>query len=134
MDFGDFAHIDAEKLLRGTQEQFARLEELQRRTGAVTGVARDENGLVRAEYTQDGLRDLRIDPRAMELSSGDLAELIKQVIAAAADDLRARAAALMSEVFGSPGTPPPSPPNEPPGRTDEEMTARLDTLRRRLDP
>lgn len=136
MDFGDFAHIDAEKLLRGTQEQFARLEEVQRRTGALTGVASDGNALVTAEYTQEGLRDLRLDPAAMRLSAEDLADLIKQVVAAAADDLRERAVALMSEVLGSPAEPAPhtSPLGRTTVRTYEEAMARLDTLRRRLDP
>ncbi|MFC6087175.1 YbaB/EbfC family nucleoid-associated protein [Sphaerisporangium aureirubrum] len=145
MDFGDFANIDVEKLLRGTQEQFARLEELQRRTGTLTGSASDGNRLVTAEYTQAGLYDLRLDPRAMRLPSGELAELIKQVIAAAAEDLREKAVALMTEVFGDQDNP--MKLLEDPqaalakvkeaeavyDRTFDEVMAHLDTIRRRLD-
>ncbi|WP_214414282.1 YbaB/EbfC family nucleoid-associated protein [Sphaerisporangium fuscum] len=105
MEFDDFANINLEKLLGETQEQFAKLEELQQRTNDAVGRAQDKNGLVTVEYGQDGLRELELNPRAMRLASADLAELIKTTIGEAAQDLNAQTNELFEEVFGAEGNP-----------------------------
>ncbi|GAA3812108.1 hypothetical protein GCM10022226_35950 [Sphaerisporangium flaviroseum] len=104
-EFPDFANIDVEKLLNQSQQQFARLEELQERTSALVGEAQDKDGLVTVEYAGDGLRDLRLNPRAMRLASADLADLIKSVAREAAKDLERQTTELMGEVFGEEDNP-----------------------------
>ncbi|MEU9887530.1 YbaB/EbfC family nucleoid-associated protein [Sphaerisporangium sp. NPDC051017] len=104
-EFGDFANIDVEKLLSGAQQQFARMEELQRRLPELVGRAQDKDRLVTVEYGADGLRELELNPRAMRLASTDLAELIKTVTRQAAQDLSARTNEVMEEVFGAEDNP-----------------------------
>ncbi|MFC4584693.1 YbaB/EbfC family nucleoid-associated protein [Sphaerisporangium corydalis] len=104
-EFGGFANMDVEKLLSDAQRQVSQLEELQRRTVGVVGEAQDKDGLVTVEYAADGLRDLRLNPRAMRLASADLADLIKTVAREAAQDLERKTGELMGEVFGEADNP-----------------------------
>lgn len=103
--FGDFANIDIDKLLSGMDDQFARLEEFQRVVGDCVGRAEDEDGFVVVEYGQTGVRELTLHPKAMRLSSGELADLIKQVLAEATDDFQRRLTEMAGEVFGEKDNP-----------------------------
>lgn len=99
--FGDFANIDIDKLLRESQQRFARAAELQERMANLVGRAESEDGRVTATYTTGGgLTALELDPRAMRMASGELAETIKSVIHAAARNLQEQSQEVMVEVFG----------------------------------
>jgi DNA-binding protein YbaB len=144
-EFGDFANIDLDKLLNGAQQQFARMEELQRRMGELVGRAEDKDRLVTVEYAGQGLRELELNPRAMRMASADLADLIKTVTQEAARDLQARTDELMEEVFGKEDNPMRL-INDPEAamatakeaeatynRVFEDVMGELDRVRRRLD-
>ncbi|MFI7698236.1 YbaB/EbfC family nucleoid-associated protein [Nonomuraea sp. NPDC049480] len=98
--FGDFANIDIDKLLKGTEQQFARLEEFQRNLDSYVGRAEDENGMVTVEYDHQGVRELELHPKAMRLGSAELAELIKIALADASADFQNQINAAMGEMFG----------------------------------
>ncbi|MCK2221295.1 YbaB/EbfC family DNA-binding protein [Actinomadura sp. ATCC 31491] len=104
-EFGDFAKIDIDKLLKGMDDQLGRLGEFQKRAGECVGRAEDENGFVSVEYGQNGVQELTLHPKAMRLSSGELAELIKATLADATSDYQRAFGELMTEVFGEAGNP-----------------------------
>ncbi|WP_157252324.1 YbaB/EbfC family nucleoid-associated protein [Nonomuraea typhae] len=143
--FGDFADIDVDKLLKTADEQFAKMGELQKALEDVVGRATDEDGLVTAGYSAAGLAELELHPKAMRLSSGELAEKIKEVIRAANDDLQNQVGAAMSEAYGEEDNPmrmlkDPESVLEPLknveadyNRTFENVMTELDAIRRRLN-
>ncbi|SEM05505.1 YbaB/EbfC family nucleoid-associated protein [Nonomuraea pusilla] len=144
-EFGDFANIDIDKLLRGTDEQFAKAEQLQQEMAKVVGRAEDPDGLVTVEYAQEGLRTLDLHPKAMRLGAAELAEKIKATIEAATADLQRGVNELMSEIYGEEHNPMRF-LNDPEGalsqvrqaeatyeRTFEDVMGELDRIRRRLD-
>ncbi|WP_030913734.1 YbaB/EbfC family nucleoid-associated protein [Streptosporangium amethystogenes] len=99
-EFGDFANIDIDKLLNDADSQIARMGSLQEDMAKLVGRAQDEDELVTVEYTAEGLRTLDIHPKAMRLSSSELAEKIKAVLQDASQDLQVRMSAAMGETFG----------------------------------
>ncbi|MEV4168411.1 YbaB/EbfC family nucleoid-associated protein [Nonomuraea sp. NPDC049709] len=99
-EFGDFANIDIDKLLKGADEQLALLERFQRDVGSYVGHAQDENGMVTVEYDHQGVRELELHPKAMRLASGELADLIKTAIADASADFQKQFSTGMRELFG----------------------------------
>ncbi|MFJ2030186.1 YbaB/EbfC family nucleoid-associated protein [Streptosporangium sp. NPDC087985] len=143
--FGDFANIDIEKLLNGADGQFARMEELQKSMETLVGHASDDDGLVTVEYAAGGIRELVLHPKALRLSASELAEKIKMVIAAAAEDLQKQVNEAMGEVFGEEDNPmrfindPDAAINQIKdaeaayNRTFEDVMGELDRIRRRLD-
>ncbi|MFE3447463.1 YbaB/EbfC family nucleoid-associated protein [Nonomuraea sp. NPDC059194] len=144
-DFGDFANLDIDKLLKTADEQFARVEELQKTMGELVGRAQDEDGLVSAEYTSAGLTGLEFHPKAMRLSSGELAEKVKAVVQDATADLQRQVNETMGEVFGEDENPMKFINNPDAAleqvknaeaaynRTFEDVMGELDKIRRRLD-
>ncbi|GAA2320264.1 hypothetical protein GCM10010149_86410 [Nonomuraea roseoviolacea subsp. roseoviolacea] len=144
-EFGDFANIDIDKLLKGADEQFARIEELQKSMTDIVGRAQDEDGLVTVEYGSEGVRQLQLHPKAMRLSSGELADLIKVVLRDAAADLQVQVSGAMSEAFGEDDNPMKFVENPDEAlnkikeaeaaynRTFEDVMGELDRIRRRLD-
>jgi DNA-binding protein YbaB len=98
--FDDFANFDVEKFLKTTEEQAKQLEELQQRAAELIGRAEDKDKLVMVEYSQRGLHELQLNPRAMRLASADLADLIKTVTREAAHDLESKTNELLEDVFG----------------------------------
>ncbi|WP_327087499.1 YbaB/EbfC family nucleoid-associated protein [Nonomuraea sp. NBC_01738] len=144
-EFGDFANIDIEKLLKGADEQFARIEEFQKNMDSFVGRAEDENGLVMAEYGSEGLRTLEIHPKAMRLASGELSDLIKEVLKDAGAALQANLNSAMGDAFGEEDNPMKF-ATDPEGalskvkeaeaaynRAFEDTMGELDKIRRRLD-
>lgn len=144
-ELGDFANVDIHKVLRDTEAHFARFEEVRKSLTTVVGRARDEDGLVTVEYSGDGLRELELNPKAMRLSSGELAEKIKEVIRDAARDLQERVGQVMEEAFGEEANPMRY-VNDPDAalsqvreaeaaynRTFEDAMGELDRIARRLD-
>lgn len=144
-EFGDFANIDIDKLLKGADEQFARMEELQKTMPSLVGKAQDDDGLVTVECGSEGLRDLRLHPKAMRLSSGELAELIKVVLRDASIDLQKQISGAMGDAFGEEDNPMQFIENPDAAldkikeaesaynRTFEDVMGELDRIRRRLD-
>ncbi|MEU9834373.1 YbaB/EbfC family nucleoid-associated protein [Streptosporangium sp. NPDC048047] len=144
-EFGDFANIDVDKLLNGADSQFARMEELQKSLATLVGRAQDEDGLVTVEYAAEGLQELQLHPKAMRLSSGELAERIKEVLHAATRDLQDQVNAVMAETFGEDDNPmrfaqdPDAALQQLKSaeaaynRTFEDVMGELDRIRRRLD-
>jgi DNA-binding protein YbaB len=144
-EFGDFANIDIDKLLKGADEQFARMEEMQKSMADLVGRAQDDDGLVTVEYAAEGIRELQLHPKAMRLSAGELAEKVKDVIAAATMDLQKQVNEVMAEVFGEEDNPM-SYINDPDkamnqikdaeaayNRTFDDVMGELDSIRRRMD-
>ncbi|MGI5269181.1 YbaB/EbfC family DNA-binding protein [Nonomuraea sp. CA-218870] len=142
--FGDFANIDVEKLIKGMDQQLAGLERFQRSVGDCVGKAEDEDGFVSVVYDTSGVRDLTLHPKAMRMSSGELADLIKTVLAEAAADFQRNFAELAGEVFGEEDNP--MKMGDPQAlsaqlkeveavhdRAFTDVMAELDRIRRRLD-
>ncbi|MFC4120082.1 YbaB/EbfC family nucleoid-associated protein [Nonomuraea zeae] len=102
-EFGDFANIDIDRLLKGAGEQFALMEEFQKKLDSYVGRAQDEHGLVTVEYGQEGVRELDLHPKALRLSSGELADLIKAALKDAARDFQQQIHEAMSATFGDSG-------------------------------
>jgi DNA-binding protein YbaB len=99
-EFGDFANIDIDKLMKGMDQQVAHLEEFQKAMDSCVGTAQDEDGFVIVKYGNEGVRELKLHPKAMRLSSGELAELIKTVLAEATEDFQKRMYEQAGDVFG----------------------------------
>lgn len=143
--FGDFANIDIDKLLKSADEQFVRIQELQKNIPAIVGRAQDDDGLVTVEYGSEGLRDLQLHPKAMRLASGELAELIKVVLQDATRDLQTKISKAMTDAFGEEDNPMKyvNDPDAAMGqikeaeaaynRTFEDVMGELDRIRRRLE-
>lgn len=104
-EFGDFANIDVDKLLKEMDREVGRLDDFQRDIGKCVGRAEDENGFVAIEYGSDGVRELELHPKAMRLSSGELAELIKDVLREATQDFQDRMYSLANDAFGEADNP-----------------------------
>jgi DNA-binding protein YbaB len=101
-EFGDFGNIDVDKLLSGSQERMARIQELQQRIAELTGRAEDPDGLVKAVFTAgEGLADLTFEPRAMRKGSQELAALVKEVVKAASADLQRQIGQATREALGA---------------------------------
>ncbi|TDD25140.1 YbaB/EbfC family DNA-binding protein [Nonomuraea diastatica] len=144
-EFGDFAKIDIDKLLKGADEQLALLEKFQEEVGSYVGHAQDEDGFVTVEYDHQGMRTLEIHPKAMRLSSGELADLIKTVLAEATADFQRRLNAASNEMFGEDDNPMKhlSDPEAALGKIRqagalhdkafEDVMGELDRIRRRMD-
>jgi DNA-binding protein YbaB len=144
-EFGDFANIDLDKLLKDTEKQMGLLAEFQRDLGSYVGRAEDEQGLVTVEYDHQGVRELELHPKAMRLSSGELAELIKALLKEAAADFEARIGQAMGELFGERDNPMRNlgDPDAALGRMKEmdaaydrafaDVMGELDRIRRRLE-
>lgn len=144
-EFGDFANIDIDKLLKAADGQFARIEELQKTMTTVVGRAQDEDGLVTVEFGSEGLRELELHPKAMRLGSAELADRIKQVVRDANEDLQRQVSEAMGEAFGEDDNPmrfvkdPEAALHQVKAaeaaynRTFEDVMGELDRIRRRLD-
>ncbi|MFG1754407.1 YbaB/EbfC family nucleoid-associated protein [Streptosporangium sandarakinum] len=121
------------------------MEELQKSLATLVGRAQDDDGLVIVEYAAEGLRELQLHPKAMRLSSGELAERIKEVLHAATQDLQDQVNAAMAEAFGEEDNPmrlvqdPDAALQQLKSaeaaynRTFEDVMGELDRIRRRLD-
>ncbi|MEU7886169.1 YbaB/EbfC family nucleoid-associated protein [Microbispora bryophytorum] len=98
-----FDDFDVERFGRRADATIAAVERLQETLSSLVGRARDEDGLVEVEFTSRGLSELKLHPKAMRLSSGELAERIKETVGAASDDLYRQMNRAMAEVLGQEG-------------------------------
>ncbi|MDP9864432.1 MULTISPECIES: YbaB/EbfC family nucleoid-associated protein [Streptosporangium] len=97
-DGTSFLDEEMRRLLAQFQAETRPLEELQEGLNAIRGRGEAANGQVRAEVLPTGaLGSLRIDPRAMRLGADALAEAVLAAAGAAATDLTARLAGMMTD-------------------------------------
>lgn len=94
------ADFDVEGFMRNTDAYLNKIEKMQQELTSIVGRAQDEDNLVTVEFGSSGLRELELHPKAMRLSSGELAELIKEVFREAMADLERKTSEAMSAVFG----------------------------------
>jgi DNA-binding protein YbaB len=105
-EFGDLANLDLEKLIRVSEEQSARVQEMQERATELTGVAETKDGRIKVTCTVNGgITDIRIDPRAMRMPAADFAETLKTLIRDANADLHRQLSELMAETYGEGANP-----------------------------
>ncbi|SEG99441.1 YbaB/EbfC DNA-binding family protein [Nonomuraea solani] len=97
--------LDLDKILKNADQHMRRAVEFQETLHKLKGRAEDEDGLVAAEYGSGGLQELTLHPKAMRLTSGELAERVKEVIAEAASDLQRQVSDAMAEAFGEENNP-----------------------------
>ncbi|MBN6056477.1 YbaB/EbfC family nucleoid-associated protein [Nonomuraea sp. RK-328] len=118
--YQEYPGIDVERLLQVAERQVAQAEEAQKALSDVVGRASDPDNLVHVEFNAQGVRELELRPKAMRLSSEELAEKIKATIRAAVDDHQARVEEVMVEVYGE---------EDNPMRLVKDPDASLDRLR-----
>jgi DNA-binding protein YbaB len=105
-EFGDLANLDLEKLIRVSEEQSARVQEMQERAAELTGVASSKDGRITVTCTVNGgVTDIQIDPRAMRMPAADFAETLKTLIREATADLHRQLSGLMAETYGEDANP-----------------------------
>jgi hypothetical protein len=92
--------FDIDAFLNQANAHAAKVDELHKVMPTLIGRAQDEDNLVTVEFDAQGVRDLILHPKAMRLSSGELAERIKETIREATADLNEQMSQAMSEVFG----------------------------------
>ncbi|MFI6391845.1 YbaB/EbfC family nucleoid-associated protein [Nonomuraea sp. NPDC050547] len=144
MEEGEFRAEDLDKVMRSAERQFAKVGELQQTLSELVGRAQDEDGLVFVEYTSAGLSELTLHPKAMRLSSGELADRIKLLISEAIAHLQGQIAEAMDKAFGDQN--PMRYANDPDGmlaevrmaesaynRVVEDAMGELDRIRDRMD-
>ncbi|MEU6407430.1 YbaB/EbfC family nucleoid-associated protein [Microbispora sp. NPDC046933] len=100
---GGFDDFDMERFRERADARMAAVERLQTTLSSLVGRARDEDGLVSVEFSGQGLSELELHPKAMRLSSGELADRIKETVRAASDDLYRQMNRAMAEVLGQEG-------------------------------
>ncbi len=98
-----FEDFDMERFRERADARMAAVERLQHTLSSLVGRARDEDGLVSVEFSSRGLSELELHPKAMRLSSGELADRIKDTMRAASDDLYRQMNRAMAEVLGEDG-------------------------------
>lgn len=104
-EFGDWANVDVEKLLRASEEHAQKATDLSERMTELRGHAASEDGRVEAHYAAAGLTELKLDPRAMRMGSELLAEEIVKTVQAAALDMQRQMQEAMAEMFGEEDNP-----------------------------
>lgn len=140
----EFGGVDFDRILKNADQQMSRAAELEASVSELVGRAEDEDGFVTVEFAGGSLKDLVLHPKAMRLSSGELAALIKGVVAEAAADLQRQLNEVMEEAFGEEN--PMRFGTDPEGameqvrqaesayhRTFEEVMGQLDRIRQRME-
>ena len=93
------AEFDA--LLRHSQERVAKIAHLREQSASVVGAAETADGRISVTSTADDpVAELRIDPRAMRMTSDDLAAAIKETIRRALADRERQVERLAAEEYG----------------------------------
>jgi DNA-binding protein YbaB len=83
-----------EVLVAQHEDRLARLADLHREVAEAAGEAASADGRVHVRYTEaDGIGELRLDPRALRLPAGDLADLITRTV----NEAKRAAAAAVAE-------------------------------------
>ena len=125
MSFQDQMHRYLEQAEREMQENERTLGEFRRiepQLAALVGEGFGADGRVRATYTQRGIQDLDLDPRALRLTSDVLSREIKAAISDAVDDLRSQTKDLVDSLnVRAPQMPDPEEAQAQMARFREEM-------------
>lgn len=101
MSFHDQLHRYLEQAEREMQENERKLGEFRRiepELAALVGEGSGAEGKVRVTWTQRGIADLELDPRALRLTSDILARELKAAIAEAMDHLRSQTKDLVDSL------------------------------------
>ncbi|ACZ83470.1 YbaB/EbfC family nucleoid-associated protein [Streptosporangium roseum] len=99
-DFKRALGFDPEKTARDAHRFFDRVQELHRAAGDLTARAESDDRRVSVEYSSSGgLRRIDIDPRAMRMPSGELAETILELVHRAQRDVEVQAGERAAEVL-----------------------------------
>ncbi|MDN3359710.1 YbaB/EbfC family nucleoid-associated protein [Actinomadura sp. DC4] len=99
-------NLDIEKLIRISEEQSARVKEMQERAAELEGHAESADRRIKVTCTTaGGVSDIQIDPRAMRMPAADFAEALKNLIKEATDDLHRQLSELMAETYGEAANP-----------------------------
>lgn len=95
--------MDVDEQLRDMRRTADGIRNARERIAGLTGTGSAADGRVRVTWTAGtGLDQLYIDPRAMRMSSDDLAAAAKAAIVAAISDLRGQTAEVLQEETGVP--------------------------------
>ncbi|GAA4236388.1 DNA-binding protein YbaB [Streptosporangium album] len=99
-DFTRALGFDPEKVARDAGRLFDRMEAMHRAAADLTVRAESGDGRVAVEYSSTGgVQKIEIDPRAMRMASGELAETILDLIHQTRRDAETRARARAAEVL-----------------------------------
>ena len=101
MSFHDQLHRyleQAEQEMQENERTLGAFRRIEPQLAALVGEGYGADGRVRVTWTQRGIQDLDLDPRALRLTSDVLSREIKTAIAEAVDDLRAQTAALVDSL------------------------------------
>jgi len=105
-EFGDLGNLDIQRLIRISEEQSAKIQEMQERSAELKGVAETKDRRVKVTCTvTGGVTDIHIDPRAMRMPAEKLAETLKELIQEANADLQRQLSDLMAETYGENANP-----------------------------
>ncbi|WP_170219485.1 YbaB/EbfC family nucleoid-associated protein [Nocardioides litoris] len=80
----------AEQDMAATERQLGSFRDAEPELAALVGEGRGADGWIRVTWTQQGLQDLEIDPRALRQPSEIVSREIKAAIAEASQDLSAK--------------------------------------------
>ncbi|MER5426884.1 YbaB/EbfC family nucleoid-associated protein [Streptosporangium roseum] len=101
-DFKQALGFDPERTARDAHRFFSRMRETHEAVGDTTVRVESEDRRVAVEYsTSGGVRRLEIDPRAMRMGSGGLAETILGLIRRAQGGAEARARVRATGILGA---------------------------------
>ncbi|MER5326853.1 YbaB/EbfC family nucleoid-associated protein [Streptosporangium roseum] len=99
-DFKQALGFDPEKTARDAHRFFDRIQEMHRAAGELTARAESDDRRVSVEYSNSGgVRRIDVDPRAMRMASGELAETILGLIHRAQRDVEVQARERAAEVL-----------------------------------
>lgn len=92
-------YIDqAEQELKENERALGAFRSIEPQLAALVGEGFGADGRIRATWTQQGLQDLDIDPRALRLTSDIVSREIKAAIQEATRDLQSQTAALVDSL------------------------------------
>ncbi|GLZ07397.1 hypothetical protein Acsp03_48630 [Actinomadura sp. NBRC 104412] len=93
--------MDIERMLRESRERAWKLAEVRDRVVGLTGHAESPDGRIKVTSSAaDPLAELDIDPRAMRMSSGELATAIRETVRLARRDLEEQIERVTAEQYG----------------------------------
>jgi DNA-binding protein YbaB len=105
-EFGDLGNLDIERLIRISEEQSSKIQEMQERSADLKGQAESKDRRIKVTCTvSGGVTDIKIDPRAMRMPADLFAETLKTLIHEANADLQRQLSDLMAETYGAEANP-----------------------------
>lgn len=135
----------AEQEMRENERTLGAFRSIEPQLAALVGEGFGAEGRIRVTWTQQGLQDLEIEPRALRLTSEVVSREVKAAITDAIGDLRTQTAALVESLgVQAPQLPDPEQAQQQMARFREEMMSafrasgeeldRVARLRQEYDP